>query len=301
MTRCSRDTKLIVMGVLVLVNPRAGFRRDRVGISRRIASLFPQGEVAVEVPESKGELRARAEEAAARGVRLVVAVGGDGTVREVAGALLDTESVLGILPLGSGNGLSRGLGIGVSQSRALRVLAEGKDRAIDVGILNGEPFFNLSGIGFDAVVGKEFDRSPFRGFLPYFGIAARESLQYRRVEVSLRLPGREIIARVFLITVANLSQFGAGAIIAPQADPADGLLDIVVIRKLSAFELLLYAPKLFDGSVQELSNLETYRSRAFRIVRAQKGPVHLDGEPFRFGHVLDYSVLPGALRVRVPA
>jgi len=289
------------VSVLVLVNPRAGTRRDRLMISERIVSLLAPEDVAIEVPGSREALRARAERAAASGARLVVAVGGDGTIREVASALQGTETALGILPLGSGNGLARGLGIGVSARRALRVLAEGKDRAIDVGYLNGEPFFNVSGIGFDAVVGEEFNRGPFRGLLPYFGIAARESLQYRRAEVSLRLPDREIIARVFLVTVANLNQFGAGAIIAPGADPSDGLLDIVVVRKLSAFELLLYAPKLFDGSVRELSNLETLRSASFRIVRSESGPVHLDGEPFRFGHVLDYSIRPRALRVRVPA
>jgi YegS/Rv2252/BmrU family lipid kinase len=289
------------MSVLVLVNPRAGASRGRRAVADRIRGLFPDDAVEIAVPGSGEELRERARRAASEGIRLVVAVGGDGTIREAASGLIGTETVLGLLPLGSGNGFARGLGIGVSATRALDVLQKGKDLAVDVGTVNGRPFFNVTGIGFDAVVGEEFNRGSVRGMLPYIGITARESLLYRRVEVSIRLDDREIITPVFLVTVANLNQFGAGAIIAPGADPSDGLLDIVVIRKLSVFELMIHAPKLFDGSVRDVPALETYRSRAFRIVRAQKGPLHLDGDPVELGHVLDYAVLPRALRVRVPA
>ncbi len=289
------------MSVLVLVNPRAGTSHGRMRLAEKAAALFPPGEAEIVVPGSREELRERARAAGEEGAGLVVAVGGDGTVREAACGLVGTRTALGILPLGSGNGFAGGLGIGLSAAKALAVLRDGRDLAVDVGYVNGEPFFNLSGIGFDAVVGEEFNRGAVRGMLPYIGIAARESLQYRRVEVSIRLPDREVIARVFLVTVANLGQFGGGAEIAPGADPSDGLLDIVVIRRLSAFELMFHAPKLFHGSVTGLSALETYRSRAFRIVRAQTGPLHLDGEPFRLGHVLDYSVRPAALRVRVPS
>jgi YegS/Rv2252/BmrU family lipid kinase len=289
------------MKMLLLVNPKAGTGRRGASVAERARTSFPGWEVEAIVPGSREHLHEAARRGSEGGVDLVVAVGGDGTVREVARALAGTPTALGVIPFGSGNGFARGLGIGLSAAKALEGLAKGRDRTIDVGLMNGEPFFNVSGIGFDAVVGEGFDRSRVRGILPYFRIAARESLQYRPVEVDLRLGDREIVARVFLVTVANLSQFGAGAVIAPDADPEDGLLDIIVVRRLSAFELLIHAPKLFDGSVRDLSSLETYRSSSFRIVRSQGGPLHLDGEPVRAGHVLDYRVLPRALRVRVPA
>jgi len=289
------------MRITILVNPKAGFGRDRASLAEKVLDQFPKGEAEIVIPRSREETAARAREAAAAGAEMVVAVGGDGTVREIASNLVGTDTVLGVLPLGSGNGFARGIGIGVALPAALETLRTGKDKAIDVGEVNGAPFFCVSGIGFDALVGAEFDRSPVRGFLPYFGIAARESLQYRPVEVSIRFDDRELIAKVFFVTVANMNQYGAGAIIAPKADPSDGLLDVVVVRHLSVFELIYAAPKLFDGSVEELSRLETVRSRSFRIVRAQSGPLHLDGEPVREGHVLDYRVRPEALRVRVPA
>ncbi|MFH1279455.1 MAG: diacylglycerol kinase family protein [Candidatus Eisenbacteria bacterium] len=292
---------LRAMKVLVLVNPRAGLHRDRAVHSRKVRDLFPPGDVEVETPESAEEMGERARAAARAGTPMVVAAGGDGTINDVARQLIGSETILGILPLGSGNGFSRGLGIGATVARAIKILHEGVDRSIDVGEVNGAPFFCVSGIGFDAVVGEEFQRSPVRGVLPYFGIAARESLQYRPVEVTLRFEDHELVTRAFLVAVANMNQFGGGAKIAPNADPRDGLLDVVVIRKLNVFEMLFYTPKLFDGSIDKVTPLETYRSREFRILRSQRGPMHLDGNPVEEGHVLDYRVRPGALRVRVPA
>lgn len=289
------------MKVLVLINPKAGLHRDRAAHTRRLKDLFPPGEVEVVVPETAEEMGERADAAARGGARMVIAAGGDGTINDVARRLVGSETTLGILPLGSGNGFARGLGIGTTVARAIEVLRDGVDRAIDVGEVNGSLFFCVSGIGFDAVVGEEFQKSPVRGILPYFGIAARESLQFRPVEVTLRFEDRELVTRAFLVAVANLNQFGVGAKIAPRADPSDGLLDVVVVRKLNVFEMLFYTPKLFDGSLDKAPPLETYRSRQFRIVRSQRGPMHLDGDPVEEGHVLDYRVRPGALRVRAPA
>ncbi len=288
------------MRIILIVNPKAGAGKNRVALADRAVRFFPEGEAERVVPGSPGEAREIARKAVEAGTELVVAAGGDGTIHDVACELIGSKTVLGVLPLGSGNGLAHSLGIGISIPRALEILKEGEDRAIDVGEMNGEPFFSFTGIGFDAVVGEEFQRSPVRGPLPYFGIAARESLQYRPVEVTLRFEDREVISRVFMVTVANVSQFGVGARIAPKADPSDGLLDVVVIRHLNVFEMLVHAPKLFDGSLNRSPRLETYRSRRFRIIRSQSGPMHTDGEPVRAGHVLDYRVRPGALRVRVP-
>jgi len=288
------------MSVLILLNPMAGARRNRDAIAREVVSLFPPGEAELVVPGSKDDMHRRAQEAASAGISLVVAIGGDGTVHEVASALTGSSTTLGVVPLGSGNGFARGLGIDAAPPQAMKVLSHGEDVAIDVGMVNGRPFFSVSGIGFDAVVGEEFNRTGVRGFLPYLGIAAWESLQYKPVEVHLKMDDRELVTQVFLVAVANVNQYGGGARIAPRADPADGLLDVVVIRNLSALEFLFHAPKLFDGTLEDLSRLETLRSRAFRLVRTQSGPMHLDGEPVRMGHVLDYSIRPGALKVRMP-
>ncbi len=289
-----------VMQVTVLVNPKAGLPRDRQRLGERVSGVLPDDQVTVLVPRSEEDLISSARSAAASGVDLVVAAGGDGTVHHIADALTGTGSTLGVLPLGSGNGFARALGIGSTLRGAYQVLRGGRDVSLDVGYVNGEPFFCVSGLGFDAIVGEEFTRSKVRGLLPYLGIAARESLQYRPVEVSLQFDDMEVIAPVFLVTVANTSQFGSGAIIAPEADPTDGILDVVMVRSLNALEVVVNSPRLFDGSIRSIPQVEIYRCRAARITRTNRGPLHVDGEPIEAGAVLDYTLKPGALKVRLP-
>lgn len=288
------------MKVLVIINPAAGMPRDRRRIGERVPEALRGEDVSV-VPEGdRAAMRRSVEAGLDDGADLVVACGGDGTVHDVASLLIGTGVALGVVPIGSGNGFARGLGIGSSPGRAFAILREGEDRDLDVGYVNDEPFFCVAGLGFDALVGESFTKSRVRGFLPYLSIAARESLQYRPVEASLRFDDREIVAKVFLVTVANTNQFGSGAIIAPEADPTDGLLDVVVIRNLNAVDVLLHSPKLFDGSIGSHSRVEIYRCRALRILRSHLGPLHVDGEPMHSGPVLDYSLRPRALRVRLP-
>lgn len=289
------------MKALVIVNPRAGIARDRQKIARQVEGALPDYEVEIATPGSIAGLRETVTGAVSQGTALVIAVGGDGTVHEVGRHLIGTRTALGILPLGSGNGLARGLGIGFTAKQALDVLRDGGERTIDVGYVNDEPFFSVSGIGFDAAVGEGFAKSKVRGILPYLSIAARESIQFKPVEVSIRFGGREIVAKVLLVAVANTDEFGSGARIAPNADPSDGLLDVVVIRNVNVLEMLVNSPRLFDGSIQEAGPVEMYQASEIRILRPQSAPLHVDGEPLEQGPVLHYRVARGALRVRVPS
>ncbi len=288
------------MKVLVFINPVAGISRDRQRVGEHVAETLSGHEVRVIPTGSRSAMLKRVAVEVERGVGMVVAAGGDGTVHDIASALAGSATALGIVPIGSGNGFARGLGIGGSPRQALSVLKSGTDVEIDVAEMNGEPFFCVSGLGFDALVGESFSKSRVRGFFPYLGIAAKESLQYKPVEVSLYLDDREIVAKVFLVTVANTRQFGSGAIIAPDADPTDGLLDVVVIRNLNALEMLLHTPRLFDGSIESHSRVEIYRCRSLRILRSHLGPLHVDGEPIQSGPVLEYTLRPRGVRVRLP-
>ncbi len=289
------------MKALVLINPKAGPSWDRSRMAGKVADALSTGEVQALTPPSRGAMLRRVAAAVESGVDLVVAAGGDGTIHDIASILAGSETTLGIVPLGSGNGFARGLGIGGSPGPAFPILRSGRDIRLDVGDVNGEPFFCVSGLGFDALVGESFSKSRLRGFFPYLSIAAKESLQYKPFEVSLQLKSTEIVARVFMVTVANTRQFGSGAIIAPEADPTDGLLDVVVIRSLSALEMLIHTPKLFYGSIDSHSRVEIHRCRSVRILRSHCGPLHVDGEPIQSGPVLEYTLRPGALKVRVPA
>jgi len=296
------------MKAIIVANPVAGpawqrLRQDRTSVwlhdllDRHAADIrmwFTEG------PAHAPELARRAVD---DGADVVIAWGGDGTVNEVASALIQSRVSLGIVPVGSGNGLARELGIPSRSDEALRVALSGADRLIDLGELNDRVFFNCSGIGFDAHVAHVFAASAgrVRGFMSYAAAAVREGLRYEagsyRVEAD-GLPGAEF--RAFLITVANTRQWGNGALIAPNARMDDDRLDMVVIPESSPLSLVANAWRLFAGSMADWPGVRMHQVRAATITATPPAPVHIDGEPIGRLSTVEVRVRPAALRVRVP-
>ncbi|MDP3180905.1 MAG: diacylglycerol kinase family lipid kinase, partial [Bacteroidota bacterium] len=167
------------------------------------------------------------------GFDLVVAVGGDGTVNEVAQGLIGTKTLMGILPMGSGNGLARELGISMDMQKSAKALIKGKNLKVDVCKLNEQRFLCTSGIGFDAMIAHKMSKATSRGFLKYVQLVIQESIFFRPIDVKMKVDGVAIEKPVFLITFANASQFGNNAFIAPAASMTDGLIDVVVVRKFA--------------------------------------------------------------------
>ena len=162
-------------------------------------------------------------------------------------------------------------------------------------------FFATSGIGFDAHVGKIYDEKPghSRGILPYFQFAATEFFSYEPQEILLTCNGKTFRYTPFVLTVANVEQYGGGAIIAPGAIPDDGLFDISIILQSHFLEMLSHLPKLFLGTIDVYPYFKSHRASSLTITRPSSGPVHVDGEPFMAGEVLEYVLLPQALNVQV--
>ena len=204
-----------------------------------------------------GEL---AHEALAEGCGLVVAVGGDGTINEVAAALIGTGAVLGVVPGGSGNGLGRALGLGLSAGRALQTLKHGRTRCIDTGIADGHPFFNLAGLGFEAEIAARFNRSSRRGLAGYFRVAAAslDLLRASRFAVTTETQRRELEA--LTLTVANGQQFGGHALIAPRARLDDGRLDLTTVPPPTAWNALPLVLALFRGTLAARRHDDNRRS-----------------------------------------
>jgi len=293
--------------VVVIVNPISGTGGRPEVARRRIAFaeaiLKSRGEDAsLFVTEYAGHARHLARAAVEDGVPLVIAWGGDGTVNEVASELVFRDGALGIIPSGSGNGLSRELSIPFDPRSAFQIAFAGRERVIDAGELDGHLFFNIAGFGLDARVAHEFASNGLvrRGFARYLEIAARELFSFVPEDHTIVAEGVATRTRALIVALANGRQYGNGALIAPRARLDDGQLDLVVVSSRSPLAILVQAPLLFAGRVGDLPGVTMTTVSAVEITSARPVLYHVDGEPFVGGASLAARVRPNALRVRVP-
>jgi YegS/Rv2252/BmrU family lipid kinase len=231
---------------------------------------------------------------------IVVAVGGDGTVNQVARALVNSETVLGIIPMGSGNGLARHLRLPRFQNRAIDVILRGKAQYIDAGKINDEIFFCTAGIGFEAVIGERFNSAGSRGLITYLEQCAKEYVNYRREEYKISIPGYEYRTKAFLITFANSSQWGNNVYIAPDADITDGMIDMVIWKRALLANMPLITAGLLMKTIQYSEFVDTFRCKEITISRQSESLIQFDGESRRMGKELHISVIPKAVKVLVP-
>jgi YegS/Rv2252/BmrU family lipid kinase len=287
-----------------IFNPRSGhnarnpwlleYTRGFIARHRLDAEL-----VATERPRHATELASRAVD---DGCRLVVAIGGDGTMNEVASALVGTEAALGLVPCGSGNGLGRHLGIPGPGKGAFRALLDGHTRMIDTGLAAGHPFFNAMGLGFDAEISARFNALGSRGLQAYASTTLRTLLGYRPQHYTVRTDGSlPLSTQAFLIAIANSDQYGNDCYIAPSARVDDGLLDLTLVRRLTFFNALPLAERLFTKRIDGSPSVIRLRSPRFVIERSAPGPIHTDGEVLDCGREVEVLVRPASLRVAVPA
>lgn len=289
------------MKVRAILNPRAGLAARR---ALRAVEEGPWPGSEVRLTERPWHARELAQQAAAEGCELVLAVGGDGTVNEVAWGLLGTDAMLGLVPVGSGNGLARTLRIPLVAGGAVRALADGVTRRMDVGFANERPFLNVAGAGFDAVVGHDFHAhgkgGGRRGVFTYVRLSAARIFTYHPNDWRLEADGDRFEGRALVVAFVNGRQYGGGAVLAPRARLDDGRLDVVILRNAGLLRIAVAAPRLFLGGIERLG---FYRHlRAARAVLATGAPFehHRDGEPEDASDRLEIRVEPRALRVLVP-
>ena len=289
------------MRVRFIVNPAAGDVADRDSVNPVLHQALSNTSHDYEIctTRRKGDARRMAAEAVICGYERVVAVGGDGTINEVAGSLVGTASCLGVVPLGSGNGFARGMGIPLDIRKACELVLKGKSATIDVGRIEDQFFFSTAGIGFDAFVGDQYDRKTnrYRGLWPYIYLTLKGAFLYKPDRTQVRIDRETLSVRPLLVTLANTGQYGGGAVIAPDARPDDGLLDVCVVDRMSSLEVWYHAPKLFVGRTKRIPQLRVYRAKTVEILRETSSLFQADGDPFYGGRRLRATVLPGALKV----
>lgn len=230
---------------------------------------------------------------------ILVAVGGDGTINEIASAIDGSGKTMGIIPYGSGNGLARSLGIPLNEIRAVQTLNNLNVNRIDTGTFNGRSFFNMAGIGFDAHISAIFATSVKRGLGGYVKTTVTEISNYKCQNYHLEIDGKAINRDAFMISIANSSQFGNNAHISPFASLKDGLLDVVITKPFPLYQFPVLGYRMFNRSTHRSKYVEILKGKEIRIVRQGDGAIHLDGEPSEMGSVLQITIKPLSLSILV--
>lgn len=290
------------MKVRFIFNPHSGSNRRNPHLRDKAAEFIAHcgwdgRVVSTERPRHATEL---ARAAVDEGCDLVVAIGGDGTMNEVASALVNTPATFGLIPCGSGNGLGRHLGIPRAGRGAFRALHDGAVTVIDAGKVNQHLFFCAAGTGFEALIAERFAMLTSRGFAGYLRESARAWWSYRPERYTIHHAGGTEALEAFTLAIANSSQYGNNAYIAPDASVADGRLDVVAVPHVNIFRAVPLAVRLFHGSINRVPDVRHFQGSEFVIERAKPGWMHTDGEPRAETSRLEVSVLPHSLRVMVP-
>lgn len=284
--------------IAFIINPISGTLNKR-RIPKLIEKLLDKEKWAADIvfTEYKGHATELAKHYAEMEFAAVVAVGGDGTVNEVACGLRDTNTALGIIPEGSGNGFARHLGIPLRTPGAIEYLNNVEPIACDYGLVNDQPFFVTCGTGFDAYISEEFQKAGKRGLKTYVEKVVKEYFGYEPQHYQLTGEDIHVDTDAFLITFANCNQWGNAAQIAPKASIQDGKMDIAIISKFSLAVAPALAMRLFTKSIDNAFCVNSITAKEVTLLRNEAGPFHLDGDPVEMGTEIHIKIVEDGLKV----
>ncbi len=287
--------------IAFIVNPFSGMGKH-LGIEQAILKYLDRKkfDYRISFTERPHHAKELSEQAISDNCDVIVAVGGDGTVNEVAQPIVGTNRMLGIIPSGSGNGLARHLNIPIDSEKAIRLLNGLNSKSIDAVEVNNQFFVSIAGVGFDARVAKKYAGQKQRGFLKYFQIVFLEYFRYRPRKFTMTVNGKKITRKALFISFANSDQFGYNTTIAPGAKIDDGLIDICIMKKVPLWKIMLVVPLLFTKKINRSPYMEIIRANIVDI-RQKKKTINLDGEPIKMSKHLHIEVKPQSLKVLVPA
>lgn len=274
--------------ITFIVNPHSG-TQSKEEIPKIIGSELANDkfEPRFLFTEYAGHASAIARQCVDEGVDIVVAVGGDGTVNEVARSLVHTQSALGIIPCGSGNGLARHLCIPLDIKKAVNIINACKIEALDYGTINDLPFFCTCGMGFDAFISLKFAEAGKRGPITYIENVLKEGLKYKPEVYEVEDETGTMSYKAFLIACANASQYGNNAYIAPHATMTDGLMDVIIMEPFTAFDAPQISIDMFNKTLDRNSKIKTFKASRIHIKRSRPGAIHYDGDPMMTGNDID--------------
>lgn len=284
--------------IIFIVNPISGTQGKKAilkWIDERLDRTLYEYEVVK--TEYAGHATEIAANAVKEGIDIVVAIGGDGTINETARSLIHTNTALGIIPCGSGNGLARHLRIPMDPKAAIDILNENNQIQMDYGKINNIPFFCTCGVGFDAFVSLKFADSGKRGLLTYLENTLHESLTYQPETYEIENEEGTVRHKAFLIACGNASQYGNNAYITPQASLTDGLMDVTILEPFTVLDVPSLSFQLFNKTIDQNSRIKTMRAKKIKIHRNKSGVFHYDGDPIMGNEDLEVEIVPHGLNV----
>ena len=284
--------------IIFIINPISGTQK-KDDFPELIDQMLDHSKFDIELrfTEYRGHAAEIARQSAADGIDVVVAVGGDGTVNEVARSLVHTDTALAIVPCGSGNGLARHLCLPLDMKRSLNIINAAHIEAFDYGLINGLPFFCTCGMGFDAFISLKFAEAGKRGPITYVENVLKEGLKYKPQTYEVSDDTGTHQHEAFLIACANASQYGNNAYIAPGATMKDGLMDVIIMEPFNTLEAPQIAADLFMKTLANNSKIKTFRTDHLHIHRSEPGAIHYDGDPMITGCDIDISIEHLGIRI----
>ena len=299
--------------IAFIINPVSGSKETQ-NAKKKLPKLIMQTLDAeqwlpnIAFTEYAGHATEMAYQYARMGFDAVVAVGGDGTVNEVARGLVKGErskvkgeraTALGIIPMGSGNGFARHLNIPIRPQKALEMINHSEPISVDYGLANGKLFVSTCGTGFDAWIADHFAGSNKRGFMTYIQNVLKDVFSYTPQTYNLVGDGLDVTHKAFLITFANANQWGNDALIAPKASVQDGKMDIMLMSSHAILGSASLALRLFAGSIDDSHFMDTIRAKEVTLEREEAAPFHLDGDPVEMEKDIHIQIIPDGMRVLV--
>jgi len=289
---------LLKSNILFIINPISGGKK-KLKIPALIDSYLDKTKYNANFSYTAyvGHAAEIAEEAIGHHYDIIVAVGGDGTINEIAPKLMNSGKLMGIIPFGSGNGLARSLKIPMDTKKAIRLLNNFKTQIIDGAKLNERYFFNMAGMGFDAHISAVFAGNKSRGLKGYIEMGLKEIMTYQPQNYNLLIDGVHYQRAAFVISIANSSQYGNNVHISPKSSLTDGLLDVCIIKPFPLYQLPKLAYQMVRAKTHQSTMVEIIRGKEIKITRGKEDSIHLDGEPFFMGKELTISVIPLSLHI----
>lgn len=286
--------------ITFIINPISGTVK-KSGIPALIEDTLDKDLFDYTVMETQyaGHAEILAKQEKEKGTGIVVAVGGDGTVNEVARAIVHSQTALGIIPCGSGNGLARHLMLPMDLRKSIEVLNRCVVHDLDYGIINNKPFFCTCGMGFDAFISMKFAEAGKRGPVTYIENVLKEGLTYQPETYKIEDENGTIIQKAFLISCANASQYGNNAYIAPQASMSDGLLDVIIMEPFDVLEAPQVAIEMMNKTLDKNQKIKTFRTKHIQIHREKEGYIHFDGDPVMTQADVDIQLVDKGIKVVV--
>ena len=286
--------------IVFIMNPISG-TSNKAGIPELIANTLDTSlfDYEIKYTEHAGHAFELASEAKNEGADIVAAIGGDGTVNEVARAIVHSKTALGIVPCGSGNGLARHLMLPMQLKKSIEIINHCEIHELDYGIINGHPFFCTCGMGFDAFVSMKFAEAGKRGPITYAENILKEGLKYKPETYEIEDESGTMRYKAFLISCANASQYGNNAYIAPQASMSDGLMDVIIMEPFDVIEAPQISIDMFNKTLDKNSKIKTFRTKKLHIHRKEPGLIHYDGDPIMEGEDIEVEIKAKGIKIIV--